>query len=94
MDKYIGDVPRFAMDVIHTNNIVLAGWDILADFSLWCVHMNSTPKKILFWGKRQCRPQLDLWLPDWQVYAQGVLLTAPACKPILKRFQKSMDQRK
>lgn len=94
MDKYIEDVPRFAMDVVHTNNIIKNGWDILADFSLWCAHMNYTPDGIIFWGKRQVRPSLDLWLPDWQVYAQGVLLTAPPCKAILDRIQKQMDSGK
>ncbi|GAI11374.1 unnamed protein product, partial [marine sediment metagenome] len=94
MDEWIADVPRFAMDVVHTNNMVRNGWELLADFSLWCVHMNHTPDKILFWGKRQCRPQLDLWLPDWKVYAQGIPLSVPASRPILKKIQRFMDQGK
>lgn len=91
MDGYVEDIPRFAMDVVHTNNIKMLGYDILADFSLWCVHMNHTPNQIIFWGKKQCRPQLDLWLPEWQVYAQGVSLAEPKTKPILKKFMRKLE---
>ncbi len=88
MDEWIADVPRFAMDVAHTNNIVRNGWDIIADFSLWCAHMNHTPNEILFWGKKQVKPMLDLWLPEWETYAQGVMLTTPASRAILRRIQR------
>lgn len=86
MDEYVADVPRFALDVIHTNNIKRLGYDLLADFDMCCEHMNHTSDVILFWGRKQARPQLDLWLPEWQVYAQGVLLTTPEAKPILKEI--------
>lgn len=94
MDKYIADVPRFAMDVAHTNNVHRLGLEIYADFSLWCVHMNHTPDKILFWGKKQARPQIDLWLPAWDVYAQGVALTIPGHKAKLAKLQKYMEKHK
>lgn len=93
MDQYIEDVPRFAMDVVHTNNIVRNGWDIIADFSLWCAHMNHTPKRILFWGKKQCRPMLDIWLPKWGVYAQGAMLTSVAAKKIVKKITRACKAR-
>lgn len=87
MDRYVEDVPRFAMDVVHTNNIKLLGYDILADFSLWCVHMDSSQDGLIFWGKKQCRPQLDVWLPEWEEYAQGVTLTKPGHRKILRRLK-------
>lgn len=93
MDDYIGDVPRFAMDVVHINNIVLNGWDVIADFSLWCAHMNSMGKTIMFWGKRQARPQIDIWLPEWETYAQGVQLDAPKAAIIAKRIERACKAR-
>ncbi|MBA7578760.1 hypothetical protein ES708_20625 [subsurface metagenome] len=90
MDQYVHDVPRFALDVVHTNNIKKLGYDLLADFDMCCIHMNHTPNEILFWGRKQARPMLDLWLPEWKVYAQGVLLTAPECKPLLRKIMKDI----
>lgn len=91
MDEYVADVPRFALDVVHTNNIKRLGYDILADFDMCCDHMNHTPDTILFWNRRQARPMLDVWLPEWQVYAQGVMLTAPECKPLLRRLIRKLS---
>jgi len=93
MDEYVEDIPRFAMDVVHTNNIKLLGYDLLADFDLWCAHMNHTPDRIIFWGKKQCRPQLDIWLPEWKVYAQGVMLTTEECKPHLKKLMLKLGRK-
>jgi len=87
MDEYVAGVPRFAMDNIQTNNIKLLGYDIIADFGMWCVHMNHTSDSILFWGKKQAVPMLDVWLPQWSEYAQGVALSRPEHKKILRRIK-------
>lgn len=86
MDEYVADVPRFAMDVMQTNNIKRLGWDILADFSMWCQHMNHTSDGIIFWGKKQAVPMLDVWLPDWKVYAQGIVLNMPHHKKLMEKI--------
>jgi hypothetical protein len=92
MDGYIEEVPRFAMDVVHTNNIKRAGRDVLVDFGLWCEHMNHSAEGIIFWGKRQARPQIDVWMPEWKTYAQGVLLTEPAHKKVIMDIVRDRDK--
>jgi hypothetical protein len=92
MDEYVQDVPRFAMDVIHTHNIHELGYDILADFSLWCSHVQSTEHGFIFWGKKQAVPQLDVWLPAWQEYAQGVVLTKPCHKKMLRNLTRQRSR--
>lgn len=87
MDEYVAGVPRFAMDVMHTNNIKRAGYDILADFDMWCVHMNHTSEGIIFWGKKQAAPMVDVWLPMWQEYAQGIPLIRPEHAKIIRRIR-------
>jgi len=74
MKKYFKDIPRFGMDNLHTNNIKQMGYDIIADFSLWCKHMDLDCGKILFWDKSKAVPMLDVWLPEYKTYAQGVVI--------------------
>jgi len=80
MPKDMSDIPRFAMDNIQTNKVLALGFDILADFSLWCTHMNLTPEKILFWGRPQAVKMADLWIPRYNTYAQGIILKDPLKK--------------
>ncbi len=74
MDKFLSEIPRFALDNFHTNNIKRAGWDILADFSLQCKHMNLSGGRILYWTIKQAVPMLDIWIPKYKTYAQGVII--------------------
>jgi hypothetical protein len=92
MDKYLEDIPRFALDGMHTNNIKQAGWDILADFSLWCGHMQAAQGRIIFWGKKQAVPHLDVWLTRFRDYAQGVLLVKPWHKRMLRSLERQRDR--
>jgi len=54
--------------------------------------MNAHGKDIIFWGKKQARPQLDVWLPEWQTYAQGVCLSEPSSKAVLKKLMKRLTK--
>ncbi|MHA1227914.1 MAG: hypothetical protein ACTSPV_14300 [Candidatus Hodarchaeales archaeon] len=74
MSKYLHKIPRFALDNYHTYNIHKMGYKILADFSIWTKHMNANQDRILFWTKGDAVPMLDIWLPEFNVYAQGVRL--------------------
>jgi len=93
MDEYVADVPRFALDVMHTNNIKMLGYDLLADFDMCCEHMNHCPEEILFWNRSKARPMLDVWLQEWQVYAQGVMLTDPECKPVIRKLMRKLSRK-
>ena len=92
MDAYVSKIPRFALDGFHTHNIKLAGWDILADFSLWCAHMQVSQGSFIFWGKKQAVPQLDVWMPRFRDYAQGVLLVKPWHKKMLRNMTRQRDR--
>jgi len=75
MPRNRSKIPRFALDGLHTNNIKRLGYKILADFDLWCLHMNLCGGQIIFWERDQARKTLDVWLPRWKKHAQGVILT-------------------
>lgn len=74
LDEYFHKIPRFALDMFHTNNIKLQGIPVIADFDLWCYHMEPRPDKILYWGKKQAVSMLDIWIPEHRVYAEGIVL--------------------
>ena len=74
MDKYLYEIPRFALDMFHTNNIKRAGIPVIADFGIWCKHMEIRPDKIIYWTKKQAVPMADIWIPQYKTYAQGVVL--------------------
>lgn len=91
MDEYVDELPRFALDGIHTNNIKKAGYDILADFDLWCKHMQPMGDQLYFWERKRARPMLDVWLPEWKIYAQQILLDKPWHKKMLKDLVKQRE---
>lgn len=72
IEDFFTDIPRFALDNFHTNNIKRAGIPVIADFGIWCTHMEIRPDKIIMWGKDQCVKMADIWLPKYKTYAQGV----------------------
>jgi len=92
MSRYVEDVPRFALDVIHTNNIMRAGYDILADFSLWCTHMQHTNAGIFHWGKKHAQASIDLWIPWLNDYAQGMGLTQPHHEKLIRDIVRKRDR--
>jgi len=87
MKKYFKKIPRFALDNFHTNNIKRKGFKILADFSLRCEHMNLSGGRVLYWTIDDAMPMLDEWLPKWNNYAQGVILTNLHNSTIKRIFQ-------
>jgi len=72
MEEYFPKIARFALDGYQTNNLRQMGYDLLADFSLWCKHMNLAQNRIVFWGKNDAIPMVDIWLPMFGEYAQGI----------------------
>jgi hypothetical protein len=72
LQEHPEDCPRFALDNFHTNNIKLMGYDILADFSLWCRHMQLSVGHIIEWGKEHAIPMVDVYIPRFDSYAQGI----------------------
>lgn len=74
MRPWVHTLPRFALDNMHTYLIHRKGFRVVADFSIWCTHMQITPEGIINWGKKQARPMLDKWIPEYDKYAESILL--------------------
>jgi len=69
-DKY--KTPFFGMDNVLTWNIKKQGYSILADFSVWVSHLDCSGTRILAFSKDQAIEQVDLWIPKFSNYAQGI----------------------
>jgi len=74
MDEYVNEIPLFALDMFHTNNIKKKGYPLLADFRIHCFHIHPTPKKILWWSPKRAVSKMDYYIPQFKVWAQAVPL--------------------
>lgn len=78
LDGFIGynpislKVPFFALDNVLTWNIKQHGWKVLADFSLWCSHLEASSARITAFSKDQAIEMSDIWLPQYNNYSSGV----------------------
>ena len=62
-------VPFFALDNVLVWNMKQHGWRVLADFNVWCTHLQATSARIIAFGKEQAVEMIDLWLPKYKCYA-------------------------
>ncbi len=74
IEEYFYEIPRFALDMFHTNNLKRLRIPVYADFGIWCYHMEPRVDKIIYWGKKQAVKMMDLWLPKYNIYAEGIIL--------------------
>ena len=65
-------VPFFGMDNVLTYNIKRHGWKLIADFSVWCSHLQATGGRIMAFSKLQANERKDVWLPSCNNYATGI----------------------
>lgn len=62
-------IPFFAMDNVLVWNMKQHGWRVLADFNIWCTHLQASAARIIAFGKEQACEMIDLWLPKYHCYA-------------------------
>lgn len=67
-DPAILKVPFFALDNVLVWNMKHHGWRILADFNVWCTHLQAGPGRIIAFGKDQAVEMIDLWCPKYSCY--------------------------
>lgn len=84
--KNLTGVERWGADLMLTNLIRCVPLRVIADFDLWCEHMQLSDYRILYWQRFDAVPMLDIWLPDYEEYAQGVILSEEKYKRLVKRF--------
>jgi hypothetical protein len=78
IEKYFYEIPRFALDMFHTNNLRQRGVPIIADFDIWCYHIEPRATDILLWGKEQAVEMADYWIAKYGVYAEGIIMNREA----------------
>ena len=81
-------VPFFALDNILIWNIKLNGWEILADFSLWCSHLEVTGARIIAFSKNQAIETSDVWLPQYNNYGTNIEIKNKHHRPRKHRISK------
>ena len=74
MSEYLNEIPHFALDMFHTNNMKQKGYKVYADFRVHCFHIHPTPTKTLFWKPSQAISMIDYYIPQYKVWAQAVPL--------------------
>jgi hypothetical protein len=74
MDKYVNEIPLFALDMFHTNNIKNKGFPLLADFRIQCFHIHPTPEKTLYWSYKKAVSKMDYYIPQYKIWAQAIEL--------------------
>jgi hypothetical protein len=83
---------HFAADLQQVNNIRQMGYDVLADFGLWTKHISKYGKDFFHWGKKQCRPHLCVWVPEWQCYARAGEMKEPIHYKLVGRLTRQKDR--
>jgi len=80
-DPNMHSVPFYGMDNVFTWNIKNHGYQIIADFSLWCEHLHVSPARMIAFSKNQAVEMVDVWLPQYNSYAEGIEVKAPGAAP-------------
>lgn len=79
--------PYFFLDVLFTYNMKRQGYEIYADFDVWCSHLHAAGTHINAFSKDQAVEKVDLWLPEYDNYAIGIEVNPNNRKRKLKPAQ-------
>jgi hypothetical protein len=74
MPEYLNEIPHFALDMFHTNNIKRKGYPVLADFRIQCFHIHPSPEKIIYWSSKNAVCKMDYYIPQYKTWAQAIEL--------------------
>jgi hypothetical protein len=89
----VGDRTRnFAVDVLGTNFIRALGYDILADFDLWCGHYSKLGGEDFIWTRRHCRPMISKWVDEWQINMKVTNVRDKVHLDLLRRLTRRKDR--
>ena len=81
-------VPFFAMDNVLIYNITRHGWSCYADFSVWCSHLHLAGNRLVAWSKDQAVETADIWIPEFNNYAQNIIVKGKNYKPRFSQQRK------
>jgi len=87
MDEYVYKLPFFGMDNALTYNMKQYGWKLYADFDVWVDHMQMSGEKMFAFNKKQAVIMADIWLPEFEAYAQGIKLKQEVYDKVVKKLK-------
>ena len=85
MEKYVYKTPFFGMDNILTYNIKKEGYELYADFDVWCEHIQMGGSNLISFGKETCEIMADIWIPEFNNYGQGIIPKDASIKSLNKK---------
>lgn len=85
------NVPFFALDNVLTWNIKQHGYKIMANFNVWCSHLQASSARIISFSKDQAIEMMDLWIPECNNYAHGVEVRKKGQKVKRNKVKKHAD---
>jgi len=85
---YKDGIPFFAMDNVFTWNIKRHGYELYADFSVWCTHLSISTGRVIAWGKNQAYHASDIWIPKFHNYAMNIEIKPKGFRFREKRVRK------
>lgn len=81
-----------AVDIFHISEIRKLGYDVLADFGLWCGHFMKDGNSDFIWSKKHCKPMLSKWIPEWKCYTKITNMKEPIHYKLLRRLTRQKDR--
>lgn len=82
---------NYAVDVLGVNFIQSQGYNILADFDLWCGHYTKLQGDDFIWTRKHCQPMISQWSDKWQVNMKTTNVSEPIHYKLLGRLTRSKD---
>jgi hypothetical protein len=72
LDKEVAKAPFFGMDLLLVNNIQRMGYNLYADFRVWCDHLQQSGAGLRAFNKTQAVKMGSIWIPEFKNYAHGI----------------------
>jgi len=82
---------NYAVDVLGVNYIREIGYDVLADFGLWCGHFSMLEGSEFVWKKKHCKPMISKWIPEWQINMKTTNVNEPIHYELLRKLTRRKD---
>jgi len=83
---------NFAVDVLGVSYFKTLGYDVLADFGLWCGHYTKLQGSDFIWKRKHCRPMISKWIPEWQINMKATNISEPVHYKLLGRLTRQKDR--
>ena len=83
---------NYAVDVLGVSYMKDLGYDVLADFGLWCGHYSMLGGSEFIWKKRHCKPMISKWIDEWKINMKTTNVSEPVHYKLLRRLTRQKDR--